>query len=209
YRYLAFFGRAGYQFRNKYFLNLTGRRDGSSRFGPENRFASFGAIGASWIFSEEQFLYQLLWLSFGKLRGSFGTAGSDNIGDHQYYNTYTVSPLIYNGITGLIPSRLYNPDYSWEKTKKLEAAIELGFFNNRINVSLAWYKNRSSQQLIGYQLPVTTGFTSILANLNAEVENRGWEIELQARPVSSKNFRWETGFNITFPVNRLISFPGL
>ena len=209
YRYLAFFGRAGYQYRNKYFLNLTGRRDGSSRFGPENRFASFGAIGASWIFSEEQFLNQFSWLSFGKLRGSFGTAGSDNIGDHQYYNTYTVSPLIYNGITGLIPSRLYNPDYSWEKTKKLEAAIELGFFNNRINVSLAWYKNRSSQQLIGYQLPVTTGFTSILANLNAEVENRGWEIELQARPVSSKNFRWETGFNITFPVNRLISFPGL
>lgn len=138
-----------------------------------------------------------------------GTAGSDNIGDYQYIDSYAISANhSYNNVTGLIPPRLYNPDYSWEKTTKLEAALEMGFFKNRLNLTAAWYRNRSSNQLIGYQLPATTGFSSVLANLNAEVENRGWEFELTARPFSGK-FKWETGINITFPKNRLISFPGL
>lgn len=209
YRYAAVFGRLNYQFKKKYILNITGRRDGSSRFGPNNKFASFGAVGAAWLFDKEKLFEKLDWLSFGKLRGSLGTAGSDNIGDHQYIDSYAISANhSYNNVTGLIPTRLYNPDYSWEKTTKLEAALEMGFFKNRLNLTAAWYRNRSSNQLIGYQLPATTGFSSVLANLNAEVENRGWEFELTARPFSGK-FKWETGINITFPKNRLISFPGL
>ncbi|MBW3524330.1 SusC/RagA family TonB-linked outer membrane protein [Chryseobacterium sp. NKUCC03_KSP] len=209
YRYAAVFGRLNYQFKRKYILNITGRRDGSSRFGPNNKFANFGAVGAAWLFDKEKLFEKLDWLSFGKLRGSLGTAGSDNIGDHQYIDSYAISANhSYNNVTGLIPTRLYNPDYSWEKTTKLEAALEMGFFKNRLNLTAAWYRNRSSNQLIGYQLPATTGFSSVLANLNAEVENRGWEFELTARPFSGK-FKWETGINITFPKNRLISFPGL
>ncbi len=209
YRYAAAFGRLNYQYRKKYILNITGRRDGSSRFGPNKKFASFGAVGAAWIFDREKLFENLSWLSFGKLRGSFGTAGSDNIGDYQYIDTYAVSVNhTYNGVTGLIPPRLYNPDYSWEKTTKLEAALETGFFKNRLNLTAAWYVNRSSNQLIGYQLPSTTGFSSVVANLSAEVENRGWELELSGKPLVGK-LRWETGFNITFPKNRLISFPGL
>ncbi|MNU15314.1 TonB-dependent Receptor Plug Domain protein [compost metagenome] len=209
YRYAAVFGRLNYQFKKKYILNITGRRDGSSRFGPNNKFASFGAVGTAWLFDKEKLFEKLDWLSFGKLRGSLGTAGSDNIGDHQYIDSYAISANhSYNNVTGLIPTRLYNPDYSWEKTTKLEAALEMGFFKNRLNMTAAWYRNRSSNQLIGYQLPATTGFSSVLANLNAEVENRGWEFELTARPFSGK-FKWETGINITFPKNRLISFPGL
>lgn len=209
YRYAAFFGRVNYQFAGKYILNMTGRRDGSSRFGPNNKFANFGALGAAWIFSEENFLKDKKWLSFGKLRASIGTSGSDNIGDYGYLDTYTVSSSTYNTSTGLNPSRLFNPDYSWEKTMKVEAALELGFFKNRINLVTAMYKNRSSNQLVGYQLPATTGFSSVLANLDATVENFGWEFELNAKPFSGKNFQWETGFNISFPKNKLISFPGL
>jgi TonB-linked SusC/RagA family outer membrane protein len=209
YRYGAVFGRLNYQFMNRYILNVTGRRDGSSRFGANKKFANFGAVGAAWLFDQENLFKHIEWLSFGKLRGSFGTAGSDNIGDYQYSDTYAVSSAhLYNGITGLIPSKLYNPDYSWEKTTKLEAALELGFIKNRLNLSAAWYRNRSTNQLIGYQLPAVTGFNSVLSNLNAEVENRGWELELSGKPLNGK-LKWETGFNISFPKNRLISFPGL
>jgi TonB-dependent starch-binding outer membrane protein SusC len=209
YRYAAVFGRLNYQFAKKFILNITGRRDGSSRFGTNKKFANFGAIGGAWLFSRESFLENVKWLSFGKLRGSFGTAGSDNIGDYQYLNTYTVSNFIYNGVTGLTPSRLYNPDYSWEKTTKLEAALELGFFKNMINFTAAWYQNRSSNQLVGYQLPAITGFTSVLANLNATVQNSGWEFEINSHPLRSAEFQWETGMNISFPRNKLLSFPGL
>ncbi|WP_027374833.1 SusC/RagA family TonB-linked outer membrane protein [Chryseobacterium sp. UNC8MFCol] len=209
YRYVAFFGRVNYQLDKKYILNITGRRDGSSRFGPNKKFANFGAVGAAWLFSEENFLKNSSWLSFGKLRGSFGTTGSDNIGDYGYLDTYTVSSSIYDGITGLLPSRLFNPDFSWEKTKKLEAAIEVGLFRNKVNINTAWYRNRSSNQLVGYQLPTMTGFSSVLANLDATVQNTGWEFELNARPFSKGKFQWETSFNITFPKNKLISFPGL
>lgn len=209
YRYAAFFGRINYQFAERYILNLTGRRDGSSRFGPNNKFAGFGAVGAAWIFSEESFLENKNWLSFGKLRTSYGSTGSDNIGDYGYLDTYDISESLYNDVIGLSPSKLYNPNYSWEKTTKLEAALELGFLENRVNLTAAWYKNCSSNQLVGYQLPATTGFSSVLANLNAKVENAGWEIELSAKPYSGKGFQWESGFNISFPKNKLLSFPGL
>lgn len=210
YRYAALFGRINYQFQDKYIINLTGRRDGSSRFGPNNRFANFGAIGAAWLFSNENLVKRVAWLSFGKIRASYGAAGSDNIGDFQYLNNYTVSSsLNYNNTTGLSPSRLYNPDYSWEITKKLETALDLGFFKNRLNLTTAWYKNRSSNQLVGYQLSSVTGFTSVIANLAATIENRGLEIEISGRPFISKNFQWESSFNVSFPKNKLLSFPGL
>ncbi|WP_286856723.1 MULTISPECIES: SusC/RagA family TonB-linked outer membrane protein [Sphingobacterium] len=210
YRYAALFGRLNYQYKNRYILNVTGRRDGSSRFGPNNRFANFGALGIAWLFSKEEFLKDSRWLSFGKIRGSYGSTGSDNIGDFQFLDNYTVSStLIYNGITGLLPARLFNPNYSWEKTRKFETAIELGFFENRITTNLAYYRNRSSNQLVGYQLSAVTGFPSVTANLDATVQNTGLEFEINARPISTKNFNWESNLNITFPKNKLLSFPGL
>jgi TonB-linked SusC/RagA family outer membrane protein len=209
YKYAAIFGRINYKYKDRYILNITGRRDGSSRFGPNNKFANFGAIGAAWIFTKEDFMKKAGWLSFGKLRGSFGTAGSDNIGDYQYINTYTVSSLIYNSTTGLLPSRLFNPDFSWEKTTKLETAIELGFLKNKINLTASFYRNRSTNQLVGYQLPSITGFPTVLANLDATVENTGWEFDLNLRPVSNSNLKWESNLNLSIPKNKLISFPGL
>ncbi|MFC3158072.1 TonB-dependent receptor domain-containing protein [Chryseobacterium arachidis] len=151
------------------------------------------------------------WLSFGKLRGSYGSSGSDNIGENQFLNTYVTSTLIYNSVVGLISSRLYNPDFSWEKTLKFETALELGLFRNRLNVTTAFYDNRSSSQLLGYQLSAVTGFTSVLANLGATVQNKGWEFELKGDLVrgSADSFSWDAGFNISFPRNKLLSFLGL
>jgi len=209
YKYAAVFGRINYQYKGRYILNLTGRRDGSSRFGPDKRFANFGAVGAAWLLSEESFLTGSSWLSLGKLRASYGITGCDLIGDYQYLDTYTVSSDSYGGSTSLYPSRLHNPSFSWEKTTKLEVALELGFLSDRIQLSTAWYRNRSGNQLVGIPLPATTGFSSIQANLPATVENRGLELELNATPVSAGQFRWNSNFNISFPENKLVSFPGL
>jgi TonB-linked SusC/RagA family outer membrane protein len=209
YKYQAFFGRINYNYKEKYILNATGRRDGSSRFGPGKQFATFGAVGAAWVFTNEAFLKNSKVLSFGKLRMSYGTTGNDQIGDYQYLNTYSTTTLNYQGIVGLEPTRLYNPDFGWESSTKLEAAIEAGFLNDRIFLTVAWYKNRSSNQLVGIPLPGTTGFTSLNANLDATVENKGIEVTLRTVNFSGKDFKWTTNFNISAARNTLVSFPGL
>jgi TonB-linked SusC/RagA family outer membrane protein len=210
YKYQAVFGRLNLNWDHKYIVNLTARRDGSSRFGPSNQYANFGAVGAAWIFSEEPLLKNnLSFLSFGKLRGSYGTTGNDQIGNYRFLDTYIPSGLTYQGIQGLQPVQLYNPDYGWEVNKKLEATLELGFFKDRISVTTSYYRNRSSNQLVGIPLPGTTGFPSLNANLDATVENTGWEIELSTTNFQKGDFRWETSLNISYPKNKLISFPGL
>ncbi|MBO9692972.1 SusC/RagA family TonB-linked outer membrane protein [Chryseobacterium sp.] len=208
YKYTAVFGRLNYQFDRRYIINITGRRDGSSRFGTNRKFANFGAVGAAWLFSNESFMKELSWLSFGKLRGSYGSSGTDNIGNYQYNDTFITSTLGYNNVTGLVPSKLFNPNFSWEKTVKLEAALEMGFFRDRLNITTSHYRNRSSNQLVGYQLPSVTGFTSVLANLDATIQNTGWEFEIAGRP-STGAFKWETSANLSIPKNKLLSFPGL
>ena len=190
-------------------MNITGRRDGSSRFGPGKQFATFGAVGAAWLFSKENFLKENTVFSFGKLRASYGSSGSDQIGDYQYLDTYTSSGLNYNGAIGLDPTRLYNPDFSWEINKKLEAALEMGLLSDRIFFTFAWYRNRSSNQLVGIPLPGTTGFSSINANLNATVQNMGLEFTLRTLNFENTNFKWTTNFNISASHNKLLSFPGL
>lgn len=206
YRYAAIFARFGFNWDQKYFLNLTGRRDGSSRFGPGNKLASFGAIGGAWIFSEEPFLNnENSFFSFGKLRGSYGTTGNDQIGDYGFLDSYEATP----GPGGLYPTQLANPNYSWEVNKKLETGIELGFFRERINLGVSWYLNRSSNQLVGYVLPSITGFTTIQANLPATVENTGLELELSTINLRSKDINWQTFLNITIPKNKLVSYPGI
>lgn len=208
YKYTAVFGRLNYQFDRRYIINITGRRDGSSRFGSNRKFANFGAVGAAWLFSNESFMKELSWLSFGKLRGSYGSSGTDNIGNYQYNDTFITSTLGYNNVTGLVPSKLFNPNFSWEKTVKLEAALEMGFFRDRLKITASHYRNRSSNQLVGYQLPSVTGFTSVLANLDATIQNTGWEFEIAGRPFTGA-FKWETSANLSIPRNKLLSFPGL
>ncbi|PZR19101.1 MAG: SusC/RagA family TonB-linked outer membrane protein [Flavobacterium psychrophilum] len=209
YKYQALFGRANFNYDGRYIVNITARRDGSSRFGPGNQFANFGAIGLAWIFSNESFLKEFAPLSFGKLRASYGTSGNDQIGDYQYLNTYSGTGVGYNGVIGLRPTRLFNENFSWETNKKLELAMETGFFNDRVFLTLAYYRNRSSNQLVGIPLPGTTGFTNIQANLGATVENKGLEATLNTLNWQTKEFSWRTSFNISAAKNKLIEFPGL
>ncbi|MDO5637012.1 MAG: SusC/RagA family TonB-linked outer membrane protein [Myroides sp.] len=209
YRYMAAFARFNYTLKDRYIVNVTGRRDGSSRFGPDKRFGNFGAVGAAWLFSREKLFDDSSWLNFGKLRMSYGLAGSDLIGDYQYLNTFGISRYKYDGVSGLEPLRLFNPDFSWETNKKLEGALELEFFKGRLSSSVAWYRNRSSSQLVGIPLPATTGFNSVQANLAATVENSGWEFVLRSSNIIGKDFEWSMGFNMTIPRNKLVAFPNL
>jgi TonB-dependent starch-binding outer membrane protein SusC len=213
YKYAAVFGRLNYNWQGKYIFNFTGRRDGSSRFGPGKQFANFGAIGAAWIFSEESFIKNSSpFLSFGKLRGSYGVTGSDQIGNYRFLDTYATSSdgaTQYNGVTGLDPTRLFNPDYAWESNKKLEGGLELGFLNDRIFLTAGYYRNRSSSQLVDYTLPKTTGFGGVVVNLGATVQNKGLEMQLNTVNIQSQSFKWTTSWNITAPRNKLIAFPNL
>jgi TonB-linked SusC/RagA family outer membrane protein len=210
YNYQAIFGRLNYTFNNRYILNITGRRDGSSRFGPNNRYANFGAGGAAWIFSEEEGIKKAVpFLSYGKLRGSYGSTGNDQIGDYRYLNSYGSTGIMYNGTIGLYPTALYNPDFGWEENRKAELALELGVFDNRITTSINFYCNRSSNQLVEIPLPSTTGFPGILGNLGARLENRGWEFELNTLNINSAKWKWNTAINLTIPRNELLEFPNL
>jgi len=210
YRYNSFFGRANANWDEKYILNVSYRRDGSSRFGPGKQFSDFGSIGAAWIFSSEYFMKEnISFLSFGKLRASYGTAGNDNIGSYQFIETWTNTNSTYQNVPGLIPSRLFNPDYSWELNKKLEVATDLGFFKDRLFVSAAYFLNRCSNQLVPYTLPIQTGFNSVNMNLDAEIENKGLELTVSGKIISNKNLTWTSTLSSTSQRNKLLEFPGL
>lgn len=210
YLYTAVFGRINYNLHDKYLLNLTARRDGSSRFAPGNRFGNFGAIGAAWIFSDEEVIKNLLpILSYGKLRGSYGTTGNDVIPEYGYMSLYTASSSNFAGAIGLTPSGLANSKYSWETTRKAEVALELGLIKDRIYFSTSYYNNNSSNQLVNYPLPAFVGFTGVQVNLPAVVRNTGIELELNTTNIQRKNFRWNTSFNIAFPRNTLVRYDNL
>ncbi|HVS95096.1 MAG TPA: SusC/RagA family TonB-linked outer membrane protein [Puia sp.] len=209
YRYDAAFARATANWENKYILNLTSRRDGSSRFGPGRQFADFGAVGAAWIFSEDRFFKRMPVLSYGKLRASYGSTGNDRIGNYNYLDTYSADYGTYNGVSGLAPTRLFNPDYAWEANRKAEAGIELGFFRDRLVLMASYFNNRSSNQLLQYALPSQTGFTSVLENFPALIENRGWEFTLTTANIRTRHFTWTTTANLTAASNKLVAFPGL
>jgi len=208
YHYTAAFGRISYSYDDKYVLNITGRRDGSSRFGPGRQFGNFGAIGAGWIFTKENF-FNIPALNFGKLRMSYGITGNDQINDYQFLSLYSVNNNIYQGVSGLTPIQLNNPLFGWESVRKLEFGLELGLFNNRLQFNTSYYRNRSSNQLVGYPLPSITGFGSIQANLPALVQNTGVELDVHSTNIKSKDFSWASSFNLTIPRNKLLAYPNL
>ncbi|MFW0717768.1 SusC/RagA family TonB-linked outer membrane protein [Pedobacter sp. N23S346] len=210
YKYASLFGRLNYNVENKYIVNLNFRRDGSSRFGPNKKFGNFGSVGAAWIFTEEHFLKNKpSWFSFGKLRGSYGIVGSDEIGDYQYLASYSSSTALYNGSTSLTPSRISNDNFQWESTKKLDIALEFAFFKDRLSLSASYYRNRSGNQLINYPLSTQTGFTGYQSNLPATVQNSGLEFAVNSTNIKTKNFVWTSSFNISKNENKLLSFPNI
>jgi TonB-linked SusC/RagA family outer membrane protein len=209
YNYEAVYARLNYNWDSKYIINLTARRDGSSRFGPDNRFGNFGAAGAAWLFSEETWAKKLDWLSLGKLRGSYGITGNDQITNYSYFSYYTYNYNPYQGETTLSPSGLANPNVHWEIDKKLEFGLDLGFLSNRINFTANYFRNRTANQLVTTTLPDISGITEVLENLPAVVQNTGFEGVVNTINVKTSAFIWRSAFNISTQQNKLISFPNI
>jgi TonB-linked SusC/RagA family outer membrane protein len=207
YRYVSGFLRATYNDRGKYIVNATFRRDGSSRFGSDHQFGNFGSLGAAWIFSEERFIKNNIHvMSFGKLRGSFGVTGNDQVADYEYLSSYTSTIFPYQ-VPGLRPQRISNNKFGWESTWKWEGSLELGFWQDRLLLSGSFYKNHSGNQLVNLPLPSQTGFLSYLGNLPAVVENTGAEFTIQAYLLKTASWKWKLYSNLTIPKNKLVKFP--
>jgi len=210
YHYEAIFGRINYNWSDKYVINLTGRRDGSSRFGPGKQFSNFWAAGAAWIFSQEKYFQdKFQFVSYGKLRGSYGITGNDLIGNYKYLDLYAATSYGYQSQPALFPVKLFNSDYSWEQINKLDIALEIGFFKNKIILVADWFKDKSKNQIINYSLPGQTGFNNVLKNFPGIVQNSGIELSISTENIKSENFTWKTAFNITSERNKLLEFPFL
>ncbi len=209
YRYQSLFGRLNYTWQDKYIINASMRRDGSSRFGDNNKYGNFGAIGAGWIFSQERFISaHYPWLSFGKLRGSYGVVGSQPNADYRYASIYNATTS-YGTTAALIPGNIANPDLQWGVSKNLEAALELGFLKDRLLVTATGFRNRSGNQLLIYAISAQAGFSGYTANFPALVQNTGLELELTSVNIKNRVFSWNSAFTITFQQNKLVDFPGI
>ncbi len=210
YRYGGHFARINYDYRKSLLLTLSGRRDGSSRFGPANRMANFGAIGGGWLFHQLKGMEKVVpFLSFGKIRSSWGTTGNDQIGNYQYLDTWVPTTFPYGGVAGFRPTRLFNPDYRWEQIRKLDVGLELRFWQDRLQFNTTWFHSKSSNQIVFYNLPSQTGFTNVLMNFPGVVVNKGWEFDFTYNNKSTNKWKWTSQFNLTIPLNELVEFPGL
>jgi TonB-linked SusC/RagA family outer membrane protein len=210
FRFASYYGRINYNWDRKYVLNLTGRSDYSSRFKAGGQMGTFGSVGAAWIFTEENFLKNNSFISFGKLRGSYGTTGSAASGDYKYIELWK-SVATYDGVPVLNLIQPYNENYRWQVNKKTDIGIELGFLENTVNLNVAWYKERSDDQLVTIPLAGFTGFSNsfIPGNIPAAVENKGWEFSLSTHNINNENFQWRSNFNISINTNKVTAFPNL
>jgi TonB-linked SusC/RagA family outer membrane protein len=211
-KFASLFGRLNYTIDDKYIFSFNGRRDGSSRFGTGRKYGDFGSVGGAWLFGEEDLIKNNLpWLSFGKLRASYGTLGNDQLQDYSYMALYQSSPFAtsYAGVPTLVPRSIANPDLSWEVTKKFDIATDLNFLKDKIVFTAGWYRNISNNMLVPSPTATQTGFSYFLANLPATVENKGWEFTLDTKNIHGNNFNWSTSINLTIPKNRLLKYDNI
>ncbi len=205
YAFLSYFLRANYSFKEKYLLSASIRTDGSSRFGPDDRYGWFPSASAGWVLTEENFLKTSKAISFLKIRGSWGQTGNAEIGENQFYSLYTVTN--YPSFPGFAPLQLGNPDLHWEKNTQTDVGVDYGFLNNRITGTIDAYYKHSTDLLLNVNIPATTGYTNILENLGA-LENKGLEFSIETKNFDNKNFKWTTSFNIAFNKNKILNLDG-
>jgi TonB-linked SusC/RagA family outer membrane protein len=211
YHYAAAFAQAHYNIDNRYLISGSWRRDGSSRFGPGNQYGDFWSAGAGWIFSEENLLADSKVLSYGKLRGSIGTTGNDQIGEDQYAELYGPTPLTrgYQGQQGVVPVTLANDRLKWELNYLEEIALELGFFKDRLLLSAAAYRNWSGNQVVQAPVSPLAGVPGVLSNQPIEVVNKGLEFVAEGNLLGAGKLGWTIAATLTIPSNVLARWPGL
>ncbi|MEX2512064.1 MAG: TonB-dependent receptor [Cyclobacteriaceae bacterium] len=206
---VSYFARVNYAYRDKYLLEASYRRDGSSRFGPENKWGNFPSLSAAWRVSEEEFIKNIPNLTELKLRASYGVTGNFNIGNFQYLGT--VGNVSYspnnNRVNGIAQSSMANPRLSWELTKGYDFGLEISFLQNRIGINLDYYDSHTTGMLYNVNTPAITGFSSIIDNVG-EVRNRGVDLEIDTRNLVGV-FKWNTSFNMSVNRNEVTDLGGV
>ena len=201
------FGRFNYGFDNKYLFEASIRRDGSSRFGADNRYALFYAVSGGWVLSEEKFMKNQSFINFLKLTASYGTAGNDRIGNFSSLDLYGGGVLSdYGGAPGLRPTQVPNRSLTWEETAQLDLGLSSTFFKNKINLSVNYFDKITSGILLNVPFPFTTGFASASRNVG-KMQNRGVEFDFNANIFDKGDFRWSLGFNATYLKNKVLELP--
>lgn len=199
---LSYFGRVSYDYDGKYMVSASFRADGSSRFSDGHRWGYFPGVSAGWNMHRENFFRPLdAVVSRWKWRASYGLTGNNNLSIADSRGEYKVTGTPYEGKVGILNTTLKNNDLKWETTESFDVGIDLGFFNDRLNLLVDYYRKLTYDRLYDLPLWSSTGFDSIKSNYGT-IRNNGVEIELSATPVMSKNFRWDLSF--TFAYNRSI-----
>lgn len=200
---ISFFSRATYALDGKYLAGASLRTDGSSKFGPNNRWGVFPAVSAGWILSQESFLKGNHTFDFLKLRASYGLTGNQPSSDFPFQSTF--GSANYGSTPGLAPQNLGNPDLSWESTKQLDLGVDADLFSGRVNVTADYYNKKTSDLLINRPVTCTSGFCSVFSNVG-NMQNKGIELGINAIVIDSRGgsgLRWTTAFNISHNHNEI------
>ncbi|ARK09151.1 TonB-dependent receptor [Fibrella sp. ES10-3-2-2] len=202
---ISYFGRAQYNYADKYLLSASLRRDGSSRFGANTRWGLFPSASIGWRISEESFMKGIKPINDLKLRASFGTAGNYNIGDYSTLPTLTTANYTFNGVNaiGQAPGGVTNPDLTWETSETVDFGFDASLLNNRLSLTFDVYNKLNKGLLLNVPLPGATGFASYLSNAGS-VRNRGWEIEVSSRNTTGA-VKWNTSLNLSHYDNKVVA----
>jgi TonB-linked SusC/RagA family outer membrane protein len=204
YSFLSYFSRVNIDYKAKYLLTISGRIDGSSRFGKNNRYGVFPAASLGWVLTKEDFLADNAILSFLKLRTSYGLTGNAGIGNFGHLGLYGVSR--YNGLGGIVPSQIKNPDLGWESTRQIDFGIDWGFFKNRISGEIDYYIKKTKDLLLDIPVPETSGYSSQLQNIGS-IQNKGIEFIINTNNFTG-DFTWSTNFNMSYNKNEVTNLGG-
>ena len=204
---VSYFARINYSFNKKYLLSLNTRIDGYSGLGSNYKYGTFPSVSAGWIVSDERFLQNIQWLSFLKLRASYGIVGN-NSGVSSYGSKAEYGSVKYGASgAGLGITNFANDDLRWERVGTTDLGFELGLFKNRISAEFSWYIKKTTDMLLAVPTPSPSGTTSILGNIG-EMENKGIEITLNTVNVSTKTLKWTTNINLATNQNKMLKLDG-
>lgn len=207
--FVGYFARINYTLNNKYVFQLTGRVDGSSKFGSNNQYGFFPAASAAWILSEEEFLKSTTWIDALKLRASYGITGNSNIPSNQWRGTYQPATSdSYDGNPVIYPTNLQNPDLKWETSNNFDLGLDYSFLQGRITGELSYYNKLSKDVLINRSNAPSTGFDNFWQNIG-KIRNYGFELSLNTINIKTKDFTWSSALNIASNSNKVLDLGGL
>lgn len=206
YSLLGYLLNAQYDYRGKYFFSASYRRDGSSRFAPETRWGNFWSVGASWRIDKEDFMLSATdWLSALTLKASYGAQGNDNLGTY-YASSGLYSIVSQAGENALVSDRLATPGLKWETNLNFNVGVDFSLFNNRFSGSFDFFQRRSKDLLYSRPLATSLGYTSVDENIGA-LKNTGFEVDLKGTVISTRDFTWRLGVNLTHYKNVVTDLP--